>query len=289
MIAIKNLINNYLEILVSERNLSNNSLISYKNDLFQFHNFYLKNSDQNYNLVVSQYIQNLRATNIENASINRKLSSLKGFSRFIDGDGLIDQIDYSVFELLKRDKKIPKAISHSEINFLLENLNYPDNKKYFIYFVLVELLYFSGLRISEALSLKWSDINFKELSFYIVGKSMKERKCYFNKSLSQKFLMILPDNIDTFIFKYNNNIITPRIFNSFLSKMYSKGYINIKISSHIFRHSFATTLMENGADIRHIQKLLGHSSISTTEIYTKVVKNKKKSILESYHPLKNKL
>ena len=63
----------------------------------------------------------------------------------------------------------------------------------------------------------------------------------------------------------------------------------IKISSHIFRHSFATSLMENGADIRHIQKLLGHSSISTTEIYTKVVKNKKKSILESYHPLKNKL
>ena len=105
MISIKNLINNYLEILVSERNLSKNSLISYKNDLYQFHNFYIKNSDKNYNLVISHYIQNLRATNIENASINRKLSSLKGFTRFIDGDGLIDQIDYSVFELLKRDKK----------------------------------------------------------------------------------------------------------------------------------------------------------------------------------------
>ena len=154
---------------------------------------------------------------------------MKGFTRFIDGDGLIDQIDYSVFELLKRNKKIHKAISHSEINFLLENLNHPDNKKFFVYFVLVELLYFSGLRISEALSLKWSDINFKELSFYIVGKSMKERKCYFNKSLSQKFLMIIPDNIDTLIFKYNNNIITSRKFNSFLSKMYSKSYINIKI------------------------------------------------------------
>ena len=289
MIPVKNLINNYLEILVSERNLLKNSLISYKNDLYQFHNFYIKNSDQNYNLVISQYIQNLRATNIENASINRKLSSLRGFTRFIDGDGLIDQIDYSVFELLKRDKKIPKAISHSEINFLLENLNSPDNKKYFVYFVLVELLYFSGLRISEALSLKWSDINFKELSFYIVGKSMKERKCYFNKSLSQKFLMIVPDNIDTFIFKYNNNIITPRKFNSFLLKMYSKGYIKIKISSHTFRHSFATKLMENGADIRHIQKLLGHSSISTTEIYTKVARSRKKSLLDTYHPLKNKL
>ena len=83
MIPIKNLISNYLEILVSERNLSKNSLISYKNDLHQFHNFYVKNSNQNYNLVISQYIQTLRATNIENASINRKLSSLKGFTRFI--------------------------------------------------------------------------------------------------------------------------------------------------------------------------------------------------------------
>ena len=156
-------------------------------------------------------------------------------------------------------------------------MNSLDHKKYFIYIILLELLYFSGLRISEALSLKWSDINFKDLSFHIVGKGMKERKCYFNHSLSLKLSKLIPDNNDIFIFMINNKLIKPRQVNFFLSKMYLNGYIKTKISSHSFRHSFATTLMENGADIRHIQKLLGHSSISTTEIYTNVLKNKKKN------------
>ena len=128
MISIKNLITNYLEILVSERNLSKNSLISYKNDLSHFNIFYKNNYNKNYNLVIGHYITNLRSSNILNASINRKLSSLKGFTRFVDGDGLITNIDYTIFELLKRDKKIPKAISHSDINSFFKNLNSSDKK-----------------------------------------------------------------------------------------------------------------------------------------------------------------
>jgi len=83
--------------------------------------------------------------------------------------------------------------------------------------------------------------------------------------------------------------ISTRSVNKFLENSYKEGIINFPISSHVFRHSFATTMLENDADIRHIQKLLGHSSISTTEIYTKVARSRKKSVLDAYHPLKNKL
>ena len=92
-----------------------------------------------------------------------------------------------------------------------------------------------------------------------------------------------------FIFTLNNKKISARSVNKFLENCHSDSIIKYKLSSHVFRHSFATTMLENNADIRHIQKLLGHSSISTTEIYTKVAKSMKKRVLDAYHPLKNKL
>ena len=92
-----------------------------------------------------------------------------------------------------------------------------------------------------------------------------------------------------FVFALNNKKISARSVNKFLENCHNDSIIKDKLSSHVFRHSFATTMLENNADIRHIQKLLGHSSISTTEIYTKVAKSMKKKVLDSYHPLKNKL
>ena len=92
-----------------------------------------------------------------------------------------------------------------------------------------------------------------------------------------------------YVFTINKKKISTRPVNKFLQNCYNNSLIKNKLSSHIFRHSFATTMLENNADIRHIQKLLGHSSISTTEIYTKVAKSMKKRVLDSYHPLKNKL
>ncbi len=148
-------------------------------------------------------------------------------------------------------------------------------------------MYLSGLRISEALNLKWTDINVKEKSLSIYGKGSKERRVYLTNDYLNLLLNLKKNSI--YIFNINNNPISVRTINKFLLDSYKKGLINLQISSHVFRHSFATTMLENKADIRHIQKLLGHSSISTTEIYTKVNKSLKKSVLDTYHPLKNKL
>ena len=148
-------------------------------------------------------------------------------------------------------------------------------------------MYLSGLRISEAINLKWLDLNENDLTLNIYGKGSKERRVY----ITQDYLNDLKNlkSESQFIFNINGKKTLSRSINKFLEYSYKEGVINFPISSHVFRHSFATTMLENNADIRHIQKLLGHSSISTTEIYTKVAKSMKKSVLDSYHPLKNKL
>ena len=123
MIPIKYLITNYLEILVSERNLSKNSLLSYKNDLNNFQSHFTQHSNENINLIITIYIKSLRSSSLQNSSINRKLSCIKGFINYIDSEGLIESIDYSNFELLKRERKIPKAINYSDMDILFNNLN----------------------------------------------------------------------------------------------------------------------------------------------------------------------
>jgi len=148
-------------------------------------------------------------------------------------------------------------------------------------------MYLSGLRISEALSLKWSDLSKSNMTLNIYGKGSKERKSYLTRDFFDTLYSLKKD--EGFIFCIKGKKITVRSVNKFLDKAYKNGLIEYKISSHVFRHSFATSMLENDADIRHIQKLLGHSSISTTEIYTKVAKSLKKSVLDTYHPLKNKL
>ena len=148
-------------------------------------------------------------------------------------------------------------------------------------------MYLSGLRASEAINLKWTDVNKSDSSLNIYGKGSKERKVYLPEDFLNSILKISKDS--KYIFNLNKKPISIRTVNKFLSDSYKQGLINLPLSSHMFRHSFATTMLENNADIRHIQKLLGHSSISTTEIYTKVAKSLKKSVLDTYHPLKNKL
>ena len=156
-----------------------------------------------------------------------------------------------------------------------------------LYILVLKLIYLSGLRISEALNLKWSDINHQDNSIYVYGKGSKERKVYIIKDFSDHLKNL--DKKNQFVFTLNSKKISARSVNKFLENCHNDSIIKDKLSSHVFRHSFATTMLENNADIRHIQKLLGHSSISTTEIYTKVAKSMKKRVLDSYHPLKNKL
>ncbi len=276
----------YTQYLISEKNLSKNSLNNYLVDLDQFF-FDQDSNSSNINIKIKTYIAQLRKRNLKTSSVNRKISTLKNYLKFLHTEKIIDQIDFQEFESLSIVKKIPKAISKSQMEQIFEDLKKSKQTNAELYILILKLIYLSGLRISEALNLKWSDINHQDKSIYVYGKGSKERKVFIiNDYLVQ--LKNLEKN-NQYIFTINRKKISTRSVNKFLQNCYDNSLIENKLSSHIFRHSFATTMLENNADIRHIQKLLGHSSISTTEIYTKVAKSMKKRVLDSYHPLKNKL
>ena len=276
----------YTQFLISEKNLSKNSLSNYLVDLDQFFLDQESNSS-NINVKIKKYISQLRKKNLKISSVNRKVSTLKNYLKFLQSEKIIDQIDFQIFESLSSVKKIPKAISKLHMMQIFEDLKKSNQTHAELYILILRLIYLSGLRISEALNLKWSDINNQDNSIYVYGKGSKERKVFIIEDYIAQLKNLEKKN--QYIFTINEKKITTRSVNKFLQNCYNNSIIKNKLSSHIFRHSFATTMLENNADIRHIQKLLGHSSISTTEIYTKVAKSMKKRVLDSYHPLKNKL
>ncbi len=276
----------YKQFLISEKNLSCNSVNNYLVDLDQF---FLSNNtkDKDFNTKIKSYIANLRKKNLKSSSINRKISTLKNFLKFLHSEKIIEQINFRQFESLSNLKKIPKALSKLQMEQIFINLYESEQTNKELYILVLKLIYLSGLRISEALNLKWSDINIQDNSIYVYGKGSKERKVFIIKDFLDHLKIL--DKKNQFVFTLNNKKISARSVNKFLENCYNDSIIEYKLSTHIFRHSFATTMLENNADIRHIQKLLGHSSISTTEIYTKVAKSMKKRVLDTYHPLKNKL
>ena len=276
----------YTQFLISEKNLSRISVNNYLVDLDQF--FFTEDTKvSDLNAKIKSYIINLRKKNLKTSSINRKISALKNFLKFLHTEKIIEQIDFQEFESLSNLKKIPKAISKVQMEKIFINLYNSKQTNKELYILVLKLIYLSGLRISEALNLKWSDINHQDNSMYVYGKGSKERKVYIIKDFLDHLKNL--DKKNQFVFALNNKKISARSVNKFLENCYNDSIIKDKLSSHVFRHSFATTMLENNADIRHIQKLLGHSNISTTEIYTKVAKSMKKRVLDSYHPLKNKL
>jgi integrase/recombinase XerD len=278
-------INTYTQYLISEKNLSKNTVKNYLIDLNQFFskNFSHMQIDKEFETFISK----LRKNNFSLSSINRKVSVIKNFLKFLQSEKIIDQTNLDKFESLKSSKKIPKAITKSQIDEIFNSLKNSKSRNGKIYSMVLRLMYLSGLRVSEALNIKWSDLNVNDFSLNIYGKGSKERKVYLTQEFSKQLSNLKSNSI--FIFHIKNKPISTRTINKFLKDSFKNGIINKSLSSHIFRHSFATTMLENNADIRHIQKLLGHSSISTTEIYTKVAKSLKKNVLDSYHPLKNKL
>ena len=286
---------NYLKL---ERGLSINSIKSYEYDLNLFKNFIQSNkmSDTPFNCrpeTVKNYLYN-NLSNKKSRSQARSISSIKSFFNYLIFEGYIKKSPISDIESPKLEKNLPEVLTELEIEKLIKSFDIKEN------FgqrnrTIIEVLYGTGIRVSELVNLKLSNIFFKESIIKIIGKGNKERFVPLGKIASneiRKYLKIRDNSIIdskfsdiVFLNRYGRGLTRSMIF-KIISDSYKRIGLDKKISPHTLRHSFATHLLKNGADLRTIQIILGHESITTTEIYTHLDTYHLDEVLKKFHPRK---
>ena len=273
------IIGEYLEYLELEKGLSQNTIDAYRRDLSDFSQEIedIKSIDR---MTISSYVRSLRERKYAPTSVIRKVASLRGFFKWVTSSGIIDKNPAATLEQPKMPQRLPKVVSVKEIEEMLRNNLTP------IEHIVMELLYSCGLRVSELVNLKLSDIDLSSKYIRCFGKGSKERiiplgeiaKTAIREYLPQRELLIKKYNLNTkrLLIKENGHYINRQDVYNFI---HTQGkVIHKNISPHTLRHSFATHLLENGADLRVVQELLGHSDVSTTQLYTHISKKRLKDV-----------
>ncbi len=276
---------NYLEV---ERALSKNTIEAYENDIFSFLEYLssemkIQEINQIKRTHISSFNRHLAASGISPVSIVRKIASIKGFFRYLCINSIIEKNPALALNSPKISKKLPKVISIKEIEKLLSTHLSTTEKALF------ELFYATGLRVSELVNLEIKNVNLKSGFIKTMGKGSKERiipigskaKNALKNYLKERELIILTSDYgkknDKYVFlRTNGTKITRQYVYKFIHNLGKK--IEKNISPHTIRHSFATHLLENGADLRVVQELLGHSSIVTTQLYTHISKKRLREV-----------
>lgn len=282
---IMELVSNYLSFLEIERGLSQNTISAYKNDLFLFFEYFNKisNIDEIKRTHLSEYIRHLGKENCNPATITRKIASIKGFFRYLCSAYNIKKNPALSIVTPKVSKKLPKVINMDEIEKMFKEKM--DLREQAVF----ELLYATGLRVSELVELEIKNIDFKNHSIKTMGKGSKERiipigtkaKAALNAYFKERDVTLKistskkPAQNKAFLNDLGEKITRQWVY-TFIRNLGS--IINKSISPHTIRHTFATHLLENGADLRVVQELLGHENIVTTQIYTHISKKHLKEV-----------
>ena len=284
---------NYLKL---ERGLSDNSIKSYEYDLILFKKFLIANkiNDTPLNCKPETIKNYLYKSFSDKKSISqaRSISAIKSFFNYLIFEGYIKDSPISNIESPKQEKKLPKVLTEEEIKKLINSIDlnhdFGQRNK-----TIIEILYGTGIRVSELINLKLSNIFFKENIIKVIGKGNKERfvplgeiasnelKIYINNRNRMKIDSKSSDIL--FLNRYGRGLTRSMIF-KIISDASKRVGLDKKISPHTLRHSFATHLIKNGADLRTIQLILGHESITTTEIYTHLDTLHLEEVLKKYHP-----
>ena len=296
---IEDIIEKFIIFLEKELNYSEETIKSYKSDLQTYSN-YLKKHNINYIKIdkkeVLNYLKYLDTLNYKNKTISRHLSSLRSFYNYLVEIKLIENNVYRRIRNPKIEKKLPNYLNIVELETIEDELD-NDNSIYGIRNeCLFELFYSTGMRASEASNLKVTDIDQNSRLIRVYGKGSKERIVYYGDSFSSilsKYLKVRKElfkkgEID---YLFINNIggkMSRESIEYIINKIMQKSEINHKISPHTLRHTFATHLLDNGADLRSVQELLGHENLNTTEIYTHVSNERLRAAYLRYHPNKKR-
>lgn len=285
----------YCDYLQYQKNYSEYTIENYCSDIIQYLD-YLASGGINFKKIeysdLRFYLMYLKEEkNENNSSIDRKLSALRGFYKFLATEKITDNNAFSLVTGLKKEKKLPRYFEYNELEELFKvpdlrtALGQRDR-------LILEMLYATGLRVGELVSVKVSDIDLGSRVILVVGKGNKERRVTYGDYCHDALKLYLSDgylklnkNVSDYLFLNNNGeVITERGIRYVLDQVIKKTSLNKSISPHVLRHSFATHLLNEGCDLLTVQKLLGHESISATQIYTHVTTERLKEVYYNSFP-----
>ena len=291
------LIDEYLDCLKYERNYSNNTIASYRREIVHFKVYLIQEEIDDYNnvdyLMLRGYLTKLYDKNLAKSSINHRLSALRSFFDYLLKEEFIKDNPFKLIESQKIGQRNPDFLFQEEMIELLDSIEIQDdlgvrNK------AMLELMYASGLRCSEVVNLQVSDIDFNQMIILVHGKGGKDRYVPFHEYArdwlikyideARNNLMIKNEGHNFVFVNKNGNPLTNRGIENIVDRITFKYDATKKIHPHTIRHSFATHLLNAGADIRTVQELLGHKNLATTQVYTHISKDHLKKVYMKTHP-----
>lgn len=287
-----NIIERFFNYLTVEKGLSSNTIEAYRNDIKKFKDYLKKNGKGITSFkkgYIISYLNHLRDLGNQTPTIARNIATLRGLCKFMLLEGIIEEDPIENLSIPKGWKHLPRILGTKEVFSLIES---PEGNKFSLRDkAILELLYSSGLRASETINLKIDDINFETGFITLMGKGSKERVVPLNERVIGTIKQYIEDvrqgllnkKISPYLFiaKGGGAMTRQRLWQ--IIKFYARQ-LSMNISPHTLRHCFASHLLEGGADLRALQKMLGHADISTTQIYTKVTPDRLKKVHKEYHP-----
>ena len=281
----------FFDYLYIEKGLSQNTVQAYETDILSFLNWLTKTPNINYlNLKednINKYIAYLFKSKLKSSSVNRKISSLKSLYLYLIKKNILKNSPISQVITPKKEKYLPSSMSEEEVDRLLKSPD-PSNKTEKRDKAMIEMLYATGMRISELVNLKLTDVDMQRCVAKVFGKGKKERLIPFGEAALEALSDYISDRDKSpskEIFLSNRGKKLSRVAFWQRIKIYLiRENLKNSISPHTLRHAFATHLLNRGADLRSVQLLLGHSDLSTTQIYTHIAKQRLSEVLKKHHP-----
>lgn len=286
---------NFLKYLKYERGYSKNTIINYEKDINEFILF-LDENNLNFKTLTYQnirpYLMKLHDLKYERSTISRKISSLRSFYKYLSKENIVKDNPFLLVSLPKKDKKLPSFLYYNELEDLFDipDMNTPLGQRNRL---IIELLYATGIRVGELVNIKLDDIDLYNRIIRITGKGNKMRDIIFsdyckkimNIYLNDGYLKLLKNKkSDYLILNNHGDQITTRAIRYILNNIIKNTSLKKHVSPHTLRHTFATHMLEAGADLLTVQELLGHESLSTTQIYTHITNEHLRTIYLKTHP-----
>lgn len=287
--------NEFIEYLEYERGYSIYTVRNYELDLEEFLEFLdrkkitnIKNVDYR---LVREYLSYLHDKELKNKSVSRKISTLRSFFKYLKSNDYISDNPLVLISNPKLEKRLPKFLYYNDLDKILNNFDLENIYSIRDYFIL-ELLYSTGIRVSELINIKINDINMNNREIRILGKGSKERIVLYGKVCMEKMNFYLDEsrpfldkhNSEYLILNKNGNKITPRYIEKMVRDVCLRSGIKGDVTPHTLRHTFATHMLNEGADLKTVQELLGHSDLSATGIYTHVSNERLRQVYLKSHP-----